>query len=658
MQSVFSQGELAEGLTKRTIGTLDDSKKTKSQLIAEVSVLRDAFDAISDGFIVFDANDRVVAFNPKHLDLFPSIAHVLALGMPYRDMLTVQIESGQIDAARGREKAWIEDRVKRHQIADGIPREQVFADGRTVRLSEHRTTTGGIVAVRTDITDLKVAQHQLQESEKQYRDLAELNPDAFIIQIDDKVAFANESALRMFRAESIEQLLGMESLQLVHPDFREAVFQTRKQTITSKEQSRYREFSHLRLDGSSFPSEMITGPIVWQGRIGTTNIIHDITARKGAEEALRESEKRFRAIVESSPIPLVITRRSDGTILFANAQVEPVLGIGRDDLIGEKIERFFWDPSIRSARAAAVVEEGYIDRSVVDMRRLDGSRVPTMHSLRSIVFDGVPAIVGVFMDVTAQQNVELDLRRAKEEAEAANASKTQFLAFMSHELRTPLNAIIGFSEMMEQQMFGPLGQEQYSSYVADIHHSGKHLLDLISDILDLSRIEAGHVERDETAVDLVEVIDECIRYVHGRAEEKGISINAHLPDPCPSLTADKRQTKQILLNLLTNAVKFTAIGTSIQVHVEAAQSGDLNIRIVDQGSGIPGDELERILEPFVRLEGTDTSRVDGTGLGLAIVKRFIEGHGGRLKLISEVDRGTEAIVTFPAGRVHCARVTS
>jgi PAS domain S-box-containing protein len=338
--------------------------------------------------------------------------------------------------------------------------------------------------------------------------------------------------------------------------------------------------------------------------------------------------------------------------LYANDQVEAVLGFERKKILGMKVSELYWDPTIREIRAADIDENGYLDRIVTEMRRADGTMVPTVHSLRSIEFDGGPAIVGAFMDITEQQKNELELRRARDRAEDANGSKTQFLAVMSHELRTPLNAIIGFSDMMQQEVFGPMGHERYGGYVKDIYQSGKHLSDLLSDILDLSRIEAGHLERDETVFDLSEIIGECIGFIRGRATEYGVIVRRSAPDPCPRLKADKRQLKQILLNLLTNAVKFTGPGTVVHLYVETAESGDLILRIKDQGAGIAEEDLERIMEPFTRLAGPQTSGVEGTGLGLAIVKRLVEGHGGSLQLVSKLGQGTDAIVTLPAARIE------
>ncbi len=631
---------------------MDDSKRSREDLLEEISALRDALDSISDGFIFYDAEDRIVAFNAKQKELFPSVADVLEIGVHYRDILAAQVASGQIDNAIGREEAWVEERVKSHQIADGTPREQVFADGRVVRLSEHRTSSGGIVSLRTDITDLKAAQSQLRESEQQYRDLAQLNPDAFVIQVDGRIAFANESARRMFLADSVEALIGLDALQFVHPDYRDEILQRRLDAMDRDETYDYQEFVHVRMDGSEYPSEMITAPIDWRGKRGTMNIIHDLTAHKQAEAALLESEQRFRAIAESSPVPMVITRRTDGIILYANPQIETVLGVTPADTVGTAVSGYFWEPSARNERAQMVEEEGFVDHSYLDMRHRDGRRIPTDHSLRLIDYDGVPCILGAFMDISEQRSHEEELQRAKEAAEAANASKTQFLAIMSHELRTPLNAIIGFSEVILTEVFGPMANERYQEYVADIHGSASHLLALLTDILDLSRIEAGHMERVETIIELNDVIGDCVALVNGRATSKDVAIKTHLPKQELRVKADLRQTKQILINLLTNAVKFTHDGTTVHIHAETTCDGDLDLRVVDQGAGVPADKLDWIVQPFTRLEGTHTSRVDGTGLGLAIVKSLIEGHGGKLKLRSVSGQGTEATVSFPQSRLQ------
>ena len=504
------------------------------------------------------------------------------------------------------------------------------------------------MSVRTDITDLKNTQRRLEDSEHTFRTLLETAPIPLVLAADGRYLYANQKTHDLLGVE-MGELVGRKTQDFYADpnDYTEAM-----SLLTKDERIERFEVELQQYNGDRLWVVVSSAPINFEGQPAIFAGMLDITAHKRAEQELLESERRFRAIAKSSPIPMLITRQIDGLILYANEHVEVMLGCVEEGVLGRKIEDFYEDPASREGRAAAVREKGYLDRVIMEMRRTDGSLVPTIHSLRTIEFDGVPAIVGAFMDITEQQKNELELRRARDKAEDANASKTQFLAVMSHELRTPLNAIIGFSDMMQQEIFGPMGHERYSGYATDIFQSGKHLSELLSDILDLSRIEAGHLDRDETVFDLGEVIGDCIGFVRGPATEYGVAVRLSLPDPCPRLKADKRQLKQILLNLLTNAVKFTGSGTAVHLDVEVAASGDLTLRIKEQGAGIPDDDLERIMEPFTRLASHHTSGVEGTGLGLAIAKRLVEGHGGSLELVSELGRGTEAIVTIPAARVQ------
>lgn len=634
-------------MTKRTANPAMALEMNKDPLVEENMMLRDALNAISDGFVVCDADDRVVAFNTKNSDLFPAVADVLHKGAHYADLMRAQAASGQIEAARGREGAWVKEWLDWHQAADGSPREQIFADGRTIRLNEYRTSFGRIVTVRTDITDLKAMQRQVRDSEVKFRTLLETAPIPLVLISGGRYVYANERTYSLLGV-SEGKLIGRKTREFyANPDTHSLAL-----SLLAKDGKVENFEAQLRRDDGALIWVMVSSaPIVYDGQPAVFAGMLDITAAKQSEDALLESEKRFRAIAESSPVPLMITKQSDGKILYANAQAKFVLGTDQGDIVGQSVASFFGDPSRRDGRAADVTEKGHLDHSEIDMRRQDGTYFPTTHSLRSIVFDGVPAIVGAFMDITEQRKAELDLRRAKDEAEAANATKSQFLAVMSHELRTPLNAIMGFSEIMTQGVFGPLGDERYQGYAVDIHESGKHLLDLLTDILDLSRIEAGHLERDEAVVDLVAIIEECIGYLRTRARDKNVAISTYIAAACPDLMADKKQTKQIVLNLLANAVKYTTPGTGIDIHVETKGTGSLDLRIIDRGPGIPNEEIERIMEPFVRLEDSLTSRVEGSGLGLAIAKSLIEGHGGQLTLISEVGHGTEAIVKFPSDRI-------
>ena len=234
--------------------------------------------------------------------------------------------------------------------------------------------------------------------------------------------------------------------------------------------------------------------------------------------------------------------------------------------------------------------------------------------------------------------------REKTRAESANRSKSEFLANMSHELRTPLNAIIGFSEVMQEQMFGPLGSEKYTEYSHDIHRSGQFLLDVINDILDMSKIEAGRMEMELTSLSLPSVITDVLRLIGPRAAEGKVDVVLDLPKTC-DIVADKRALKQVFINLLSNAVKFTPEGGHVKITVSKSRDG-AKVIIADTGIGIPGNDIEKLGRPFEQVENQFTKSKGGSGLGLAISKSLVDLHTGSLAISSAVGIGTTVTVNF------------
>jgi signal transduction histidine kinase len=222
---------------------------------------------------------------------------------------------------------------------------------------------------------------------------------------------------------------------------------------------------------------------------------------------------------------------------------------------------------------------------------------------------------------------------------------------MSHELRTPLNAIIGFSALMKQQAFGPIGNEKYVDYTRDINDSGAHLLTLINDILDLSKIEAGKVELHEENVDVPRLLEPCLTLIKERADSRGIEIALRIPDGLPLLHADVRKVKQILLNLLSNAVKFTPAGGKVTVEAAVGPRRGFVIKIIDTGIGISAEDIPKAMMAFGQVDGTLSRKYEGTGLGLPLTKSLVELHGGSFELESEPGVGTIAIVRFPPDRI-------
>ncbi len=240
---------------------------------------------------------------------------------------------------------------------------------------------------------------------------------------------------------------------------------------------------------------------------------------------------------------------------------------------------------------------------------------------------------------------------AKAKAEIANRVKTEFLANMSHELRTPLNAIMGFSELLKAEMLGPLGHPSYAEYAKDIYQSAAHLLQIINDILDLSKVEAGKIELDERPIDLNTLVTASLRLITERASEAGVEIVNELPADLPRLYADERLLKQILINLLSNAVKFTKSGGSVKVQAWREPTGVLALAVADTGIGISEENLPRVMEPFRQADATLSRKYEGTGLGLPLVKSFVELHRGVFELKSQVNAGTTALARFPRDRV-------
>jgi signal transduction histidine kinase len=250
------------------------------------------------------------------------------------------------------------------------------------------------------------------------------------------------------------------------------------------------------------------------------------------------------------------------------------------------------------------------------------------------------------------------LRIAKEEADSARAhaesaskAKSEFLSTMSHELRTPLNAVIGFSQIMMNETLGPIGSPRYRGYARDIHDSGMHLLEIINDILDLAKAEAGKLELDEDWVNVGDAVASACRLIGPRAERAQLSIVEAVPADLPALWADERKLKQILLNLVSNSMKFTPAGGRITLSASFDPTGALSVVVQDTGIGIAGADLERVLEPFVQVENNLTRSHQGSGLGLPLAAKMTEMHGGKLSIESQLGRGTRVSLAFPLNRV-------
>jgi two-component system cell cycle sensor histidine kinase PleC len=304
--------------------------------------------------------------------------------------------------------------------------------------------------------------------------------------------------------------------------------------------------------------------------------------------------------------------------------------------------------------------------NMVGIKRLEQSR-ERLSSLNSVLIGAaivtwllvIGFAVALMRQLRATENAHAemqamttDLEQARREAEEASRAKSNFLASMSHELRTPLNAVLGFADIMRQGLFGPVGHPRYADYVDGIVKSGQHLLSLINDVLDMSRVEAGKLELNEDDLDLRKSIEEALDLVGVTAEGKGVSLTRTLPAILPRLQADPRLLRQMMLNLLSNAIKFTSEGGNVEVAAAVLTDGGLAIRVRDTGVGMTDHQLKRVFEPFSQGDSLRAREAGGSGLGLPITRRLIELHDGQIHLSSRKSAGTTATLIFPASRVQ------
>jgi PAS domain S-box-containing protein len=409
--------------------------------------------------------------------------------------------------------------------------------------------------------------------------------------------------------------------------------------------------------------------------VGIAKIARDITEQKEAKEALAVSEiqlrtmseqeararadvlaeRKFRELIEHAP-DAILQVDTTGTIIVANATAETMFGYTREELLGSGVDLLVPEasraahPGNRKAFVAAGVTRPMGQGLDLRARRKDGTEVPVEISLSPVKTEQGAYVTAVVRDVTERKRVEAQVRllekgylqeleARKQEAERLNRLKSEFLASISHELRTPLHTIIGFSELLAEESDGPLNDEQ-KRFIGHIHRDSEHLLALINDVLDFSRIEAGGLNLHTEALDLIGLISETVNAIKPLAETKGISL---LIDTAVNIrvSADQLRVRQILYNLLTNAVKFTLGGGTISVGVAPAGEQAVRITVSDTGIGIAEEERAQIFDKFYQVGVTTEGVREGTGLGLAICKQLVEMHGGRIWVESELGRGSQ-----------------
>jgi len=395
--------------------------------------------------------------------------------------------------------------------------------------------------------------------------------------------------------------------------------------------------------------EVEIGP---DGRVvSVIGVCHDVTRQVNAEAERENAQRAYRTIAEEASD--IIFLHDSGRIVFASNALDRVLKRRPEELEdGRFLELVHPDDIDEAMKVRGRPPPGEIRSATYRNRHADGHYVWIETRTRAIYDDETGDFlceISVGRDVTERREQELKMRAAQERAEAASRAKSLFLANMSHELRTPLNAIMGFADMMRMEAFGAMGHERYREYAATICNSGQHLLDLITDILDTAKIESGKLELHPEQIDLGGAIRECIDLLAIRAREAGLDLGVKLGDQASELSADRRAVKQILLNLLANAIKFTPSGGHVSIET-SSRKDCIALCVRDDGVGIPADQIPRLGRPFEQVCVDPLLAKGGSGLGLALVQALAQKHGGAMRIESEQGVGTTVTVEFPVAQ--------
>jgi protein-histidine pros-kinase len=584
---------------------------------------------VADAVIAADLQGRVLLWNSQAESVFGYSA-AESIGRSLKDLLL----AGERDSEPPLTDAPCVYEALRRRKDGGLLYVNV---SRTVSL-ENSDGARQVLYSKRDVTHLKVAR-DAKLVETRFGALLESTPDAtLIVNAMGRIVLANSQAARAF-AYDPNELIGQPVEVLLPERFRtshvghRSLFSQQPRTRTMGEGL---ELFGRRRDGYEFPVEISLSPLSTDEGTMVMSAVRDITDRKKAEQ-------KFRGLLESAPDAMVIVARN-GRIALVNSQLERLFGYPREELLGQSVDclvparyrghherhrtGFFSQPRAR-AMGAGLELYG---------QRRDGSEFPVEISLSPLETEEGLFVSGAIRDATER-------RRFEQTLQDASRLKSEFLATMSHELRTPLNGIIGFSEFLIDEKAGALNARQ-KEYLTDVLASGRHLLRLINDVLDLSKIEAGRMDIVAERFDLASAVDEVCGVVSPIARSKSISLVRHVSEEVAQVILDRHRFVQILYNLLSNAIKFT--NTAGEVNLSLDREGDmLRLQVRDTGIGISPENLQKLFLEFQQLDSGTGRRHDGTGLGLVLTKRLSELQHGSVRVESEVGKGSVFTVQLP-----------
>jgi PAS domain S-box-containing protein len=479
----------------------------------------------------------------------------------------------------------------------------------------------------------------------------------FELSVDEKIVFLN-STWKKVTGFDLEQSIGRNLFDLLYYQDQEEQKENFYQLVKGQKKP-YRVYTRLRTSDGTFRSVELTMSMLRQDEnkdLRVVGTITDVEERRRAERALSEAEKKYRAIVENAAAGIYQVT-PEGQYLSANPALAKILGYDRPEDILRDItnvtQEIYVDQGAREKVLREVVSSKMPKTIELRIKRKDGTIAWANENIRPVYDDEGNLIFyeGSMEDIDQRKNAELALREAKIESDLANRAKSEFLANMSHELRTPLNSIIGFSDIIKGQAFGEIAEPKYLEYAENINGSGNSLLKVINEILDVSRIDAGERTLNETHINVSELVSSTLMMLNRKLKAANMEVHNHITDPALGLIGEAQAIKQILVNLLSNAMKFSKGSGVITLESEINSKGGLRLSITDTGVGLTESEIEKALSPFGQIE-TELSRdKSGTGLGLTLVKSLMRLHGGQLELVSQKGVGTTATLIFPEKRV-------
>ena len=606
----------------------------RGQLEALAADYQSVLQGFGAGVAYFNSRARLAFTNTQFRDLMPVRAESLKLESKFTDVI-----AAIADVLRPGTPVAMLPNVPARQTVTWTRK-----DGTEVLCEIRPLPSGGHALIVSALQPIDIP------GMAKFHGLMKSSLQAFITHVEGRIVFANSAAADIFGSTPSEML------ELTVWDF-----------MSPSEVPRLKAYGHARMEGDPAPEryqvqarrldgtpmelEFLVCTENSEGRRAFHVFVQDRTNEHQAQRLLAHSERKFRDLVEGSIQGLFVHR--DWKIIYANAAAATIFGYDSvnfeeadvRDLVSTDDIGLIEDMRNRRIAGDVNVPERYELQGV----RADGSQIWVELFSRVVEWDGAPAIQTTIMDITQRKKIEGSLINAKDRAEHADRAKTEFLGNMSHELRTPLNAVIGFSQLIRDQIMGEISP-QYIDYAASIHTSGQHLLEVVNDLLDVASIESGSMALHEEPVDLSEIARTCERMLRGRALRASLLISVERPDTPVRVTADARRLKQVFINLVGNAIKFTEQGGSIIIRVEALDDGCARMSVVDTGIGIPKEHQKDVFDAFFRVDSSFVSKREGTGLGLPLVRALSDLHQAEIGLESDVGVGTTVSLTFPEAR--------